>query len=204
MGACPPTPPASSTTPRRCSGSCDRPRVFETSTRTLLDAAGGAGVGHYVALSVVGTDRLAESGYPRAKIAQEKLITGSALPYSIVHATQFFEFASTIVSFSTDSEGTVRVAPVLIQPIAADDVATAVGRVAVGPPVNGIVEIAGPEELRMEDLVRRRLQADSDPRPVVTDPRVGYYGSPVDERTLLPGDGAQLDSTRFADWLGNA
>jgi uncharacterized protein YbjT (DUF2867 family) len=174
---------------------------FETSTRTLLDAAAAAGVGHYVALSVVGTDRLTESGYFRAKIAQEKLITNSALPWSIVHATQFFEFARTIVNFSTGDDGTVRVAPVLIQPIAADDVAAAVGRVAVGAPVNGIVEVAGPEELRLEDLVRRRLDADGDARPVLSDPDVGYYGARVDERTLLPGDGALLAGTRFADWL---
>jgi uncharacterized protein YbjT (DUF2867 family) len=176
---------------------------FETSTRTLLDAASAAGVGHYVALSVVGTDRLAGSGYFRAKIAQEKLISGSALPYSIVHATQFFEFAATIVRFSTDSGGTVRVAPALIQPIAADDVAAAVGRVAVGPPVEGIVEVAGPEEFSLEELVRSRLEADGDTRPVVTDAEVGYYGAPVDERTLLPGAGAQLAASRFADWLAD-
>jgi uncharacterized protein YbjT (DUF2867 family) len=174
---------------------------FETSTRNLLDAAASAGVSHYVALSVVGTDRLAESGYFRAKIAQEKLITGSAIPYSIVHATQFFEFAATIAQFSTDDAGTVRLAPVLIQPIAAEDVAAAVGRVAEGTPVNGIVEVAGPQEFHLEDLIRRRLEADGDPRPVVTDAGAGYYGAAVDERTLLPGEGAVLGSTRFADWL---
>jgi uncharacterized protein YbjT (DUF2867 family) len=177
---------------------------FETSTRTLLDAASAAGIRHYVALSVVGTDRLSGSGYFRAKIAQEKLITGSALPYSIVHATQFFEFASTIVQFSTGDDGTVRVAPVLIQPIAAVDVAAAVGRVAVGAPVNGVVEVAGPETFTIEELVRRRLDADGDPRPVVTDPAVGYYGAAVDERTLLPADGALLAGTRFADWLATS
>jgi len=174
---------------------------FETSTRTLLDAASAAGVGHYVALSVVGTDRLTGSGYFRAKIAQEKLISSSSLPYSIVHATQFFEFAATIAQFSTDDTGTVRLAPVLIQPIASDDVAAAVARVALGTPVDGIVEVAGPEEFRMEDLIRLRLEADGDPRPVVTDPAAGYYGARVDERTLLPGQGALLGGTRFEDWL---
>jgi uncharacterized protein YbjT (DUF2867 family) len=174
---------------------------FETSTRNLLDAAAGAGVGHYVALSVVGTDRLLESGYFRAKSAQEKLIRGSAVPHSIVHATQFFEFAATIAQISTDDGGTVRLAPVLIQPIAAADVAAAVGRVAVGTPVDGVVEVAGPEEFRLEDLIRRRLEADGDGRPVVTDAEAGYYGARVDERTLLPADGALLGGTRFADWL---
>jgi uncharacterized protein YbjT (DUF2867 family) len=152
----------------------------------------------------VGTDRLAGSGYFRAKIAQEKLITGSALPYSIVHATQFFEFAATIVQFSTADDGTVRVAPVLIQPMAADDVAAAVGRVAVGTPVDGIVEVAGPEEFRLEELIRLRLAADGDPRPVVPDPAVGYYGASVDERTLLPGSDALLGRTRFTDWLAGS
>ena len=173
---------------------------FETSTRTLLDAASAAGVRHYVALSVVGTDRLAESGYFRAKIAQEKLITGSALPYSIVHATQFFEFTAAIANFSTVGDE-VLLPPVLIQPIAADDVAAAVGRVAVGTPVDGIVEVAGPEEFRMDDLIRLRLQADGDPRPVRTDPQATYSGARVEERTLVAGDGALLGGTRFADWL---
>ena len=173
---------------------------FETSTRTLLDAASAAGVQHYVALSVVGTDRLAESGYFRAKIAQEKLITSSAIPYSIIHATQFFEFTAAIADFSTVGD-TVLLPPVLIQPIAADDVATAVGRVAVGTPVDGIIEVAGPEEFLIDDLIRLRLQADGDPRPVRTDPQATYSGARVEERTLVPGDGALLGGTRFADWL---
>ena len=131
---------------------------FETSTRNLLAAEAAAGVGHHVALSVVGTERLAESGYFRAKIAQEKLISESSIPYSIVHATQFFEFIKSIAAAATDGD-TVRLPPVLFQPMAADDVAAAVGRVAVGAPVNGIVEVAGPEQFRLDELIRRRLAA---------------------------------------------
>ena len=142
---------------------------FETSTRNLLDAEAAAGVGHHVALSVVGTDRLPDSGYMRAKLAQEKLIEGSSIPYSIVHATQFFEFVGRIADDATDGD-TVRLPPVLIQPMAADDVATAVGRVAVGEPLNGIVEIGGPEPLRFDDFIRRGLAARHDPRQVVADP----------------------------------
>ena len=130
---------------------------FETSTRNLLAAEAAAGVGHHVALSVVGTERLSESGYFRAKIAQEKLIRDSSIPYSIVHATQFFEFVKSIAAAATDGD-TVRLAPVLIQPIAADDVARAVGQVAVGSPVNGIVEVAGPEQFRLDELIRRGLE----------------------------------------------
>jgi uncharacterized protein YbjT (DUF2867 family) len=173
---------------------------FTTSTRNLLAAAAAAGVGHYVALSVVGTERLAESGYFRAKIAQEALITGSAVPYSIVHATQFFEFIKGIADLGTDGT-TVRVAPVLIQPMAADDVASAVAAVAVGSPVNGIVEVAGPEPFRLDDLVRRVLSARDDPREVIADPRARYSGAELGERTLLPGASARLAETRLADWL---
>ena len=176
---------------------------FETSTRNLLAAEAAAGVGHHVALSVVGTERVSDSGYFRAKMAQEKLITDSSIPYSIVHATQFYEFVAGIADAATNGT-TVRLAPVLIQPIAADDVAGAVGRVAVGPPVNGIVEVAGPEQFRLDDLIRRGLDARHDPRRVVADPHARYYGAELGERTLVPGDGAHLAATRFADWLDHA
>jgi uncharacterized protein YbjT (DUF2867 family) len=176
---------------------------FETSTRNLLEAEAAAGVGHHVALSVVGTDRLSESGYFRAKIAQEKLIEGSPIPYSIVHATQFFEFVKSIADAATDGD-TVRLAPVLIQPMAAEDVAAAVGRTAVGPPVNGIVEVAGPEQFRLDEFIRRGLQARDDPREVIVDPDARYFGARLDERTLVPGDDAGLAETRFEDWLSQS
>ena len=145
-------------------------KFFETSTRNLLAYEAEAGVGHHVALSVVGTDRLLESGYFRAKIAQENLIKGSSIPYSIIRATQFFEFVKPIADFSTDGDK-VRLPPALIQPIAADDVATAIGRIAVGAPVNGTVEVGGPEKFRLDELIRRTLAALRDPREVATDPR---------------------------------
>ena len=173
---------------------------FETSTRNLLAAEAGAGVGHHVALSVVGTDRLSESGYFRAKIAQEKLIKGSSIPYSIVHATQFFEFVKSIAAAATEGNR-VRLAPVLIQPMAADDVASAMGRFATAPPLNGMVEIAGPETFRLDELVRQRLRAESDSREVLADPRARYSGAVLAERTLLPDDDAQLGKIRFEDWL---
>jgi uncharacterized protein YbjT (DUF2867 family) len=173
---------------------------FETSTGNLLAAEAVAGVGHHVALSVVGTDRLAESGYFRAKIAQEELIRGSSIPYSIVHATQFFEFMKSIAAGATDGN-TVRLPPALIQPIAAEDVASAVGRVSVGAPLNGIVEIAGPDQFRLDELIREVLKAHNDPREVVTDPQARYYGVNPSERTLLPGAGALVAETRFQDWL---
>jgi uncharacterized protein YbjT (DUF2867 family) len=176
---------------------------FETSTRNLVAAAATAGVRHYVALSVVGTERLAESGYFRAKIAQEKLITDSGIPYSIVHATQFFEFVTGIADAATDG-ATVRLAPAFIQPMAADDVAGAVAKVAVGSPVNGIVEVAGPDQFRLDDLIRQALSARHDPRAVVTDPHARYYGAALHACTLVPGDGALLGETHFADWLSQA
>ena len=173
---------------------------FETSTRNILAAEAAAGVRHHVALSVVGTDRLAESGYFRAKIAQERLIAAASIPYSIVHATQFFEFIKSMADAATDGD-TVRLAPVLIQPIAADDVARAVGRVAVASPVNGIVEVAGPQQFRLDDLVRRSLDARHDPRVVIADPRSRYFGAQLGERTLLPGEDATLGEIRLDDWL---
>ena len=173
---------------------------FETSTGNLQAACQAAGVGHYVALSVVGTDRLAESGYFRAKIAQEKLISEGPIAYSIVHATQFFEFIKSIAAAATDGD-TVRLPPALFQPMAADDVAAAVGRVAVGTPVDGIVEVAGPEQFRLDELIRRRLAAIGDPREVVTDPNASYFGITPDERTLMPGPDALIGETRLEDWL---
>jgi uncharacterized protein YbjT (DUF2867 family) len=178
-------------------------KFFETSTGNLLDAEAAAGVGHHVALSVVGTERLSESGYFRAKIAQEKLIKRSSIKYSIVHATQFFEFIERIADDATDGN-TVRLAPVLIQPMAAEDVASAVGRISVGSPVNGIVEVAGPQQFRLDELIRQVLRERRDPREVITDPHARYFGVELDERTLLPGDDARLAETRFDDWLSQA
>jgi uncharacterized protein YbjT (DUF2867 family) len=185
---------------------------FTTATRNLLQYEAAAGVGHHVALSVVGTDRLSEPrpsdaehtirGYFRAKLAQEKLIEQSSIPYSIVHATQFFEFVKSIADAATDGT-TVRLAPVLIQPMAAQDVAAAVGRVALGTPVNGTIEVGGPEQFRLDDFVRRALRTRNDPRTVVADPRAGYYGVEVDERTLVPGDDARRAEIRFDDWLAS-
>jgi uncharacterized protein YbjT (DUF2867 family) len=173
---------------------------FETSTRNLLNYEATAGVEHHVALSVVGTDRLSESGYFRAKIAQEKLIKGSSVPYSIVHATQFFEFLKGLADISTVGNK-VHLPPVLFQPMAADDVASALAKIAVGPPVNGTVEIGGPEEFRVDDLVRRRLAALKDDREVIADPQARYSGAVISERTLLPGDNARLGETYFETWL---
>ena len=175
-------------------------QFFATSTRNLLEAA-AAGVTHYVALSVVGTERLSESGYFRAKIAQEQLIKASSIPYTIVHATQFFEFVKSIAAAATDGN-TVRLAPVLIQPMAADDVATAVGRIAVGTPVNGIVEVAGPEPFRLDELIRAGLKAQQDPRDVVADPQSRYFGAVLGQHTLMPAGGARLGEIRFQEWLG--
>ncbi|MGH7723845.1 MAG: SDR family oxidoreductase [Candidatus Eiseniibacteriota bacterium] len=175
-------------------------KFFETSTGNLLAAEAEAGVKHHVALSVVGTDRLSESGYMRAKIAQEKLIRGSSIPYSIVHATQFFEFIKGIADGATEGD-TVRLAHVLIQPMAADDVANAVCRVATESPLNGIVEVAGPEPFRLDELARRVLVARNDPRKVVADAGARYFGAELGERTLVPGENARLGETRIEDWL---
>jgi len=173
---------------------------FETSTRNLLTYEAAAGVGHHVALSVVGTQRLSESGYFRAKIAQEKLIKESSIPYSIVQATQFFEFVKGLADISMVGDK-AHLPPVLFQPMAADDVATALGRIAVGPPVNGTVEIAGPEQFRVDELVRRRLAQLGDPREVIADPNALYSGAKVNDRTLVPGNNAQLGETRFETWV---
>lgn len=174
---------------------------FTTSTRNLLEAARAAGVPHFVALSVVGTERLADSAYFRAKQAQEALIKASGIPYSIVHATQFFEFINNIAANATQG-GIVRLAPVFIQPMAADDVAKAVGRVAVGAPVNGVVEVAGPEQFRLDELIREGLRVRQDAREVVADPQSPYFGAVLGERTLVPAAGARLGDIRFREWLG--
>src|SRR5215469_14927813 len=175
-------------------------KFFETSSRNLLAAEATAAVKHHVALSVVGSERMLESGYFRAKIAQEKLIKESPIPYSIVRATQFFEFVKGIADVSTQGN-TVRLPTVLIQPMAADDVATGLGQVAVGQPVNGMVDIGGPEQFQLEVFVREGLAAAKDPREVVGDPHARYYGIAVDEQTLVPENDAKLGKTRFADWL---
>ena len=175
-------------------------KFFETSTRNLLTAEAAAGVRHHVALSVVGTERMLKSGYFRAKIAQENLIKASSIPYSIVRATQFYEFFKGIADFSTDGNK-VRLPHVLFQPMAADDVASAVGKVALGPPENGMVEIGGPEKFRLDEFIQQGLAARKDPREVVADPQARYYGIEVKERTLIPEDGAKLGKIRFAEWL---
>src|SRR5713101_7362723 len=175
-------------------------KFFETSTRNLLNYEAAAGVKHHVALSVVGTDRLSESGYFRAKIAQEKLIKSGTMPYTIVQATQFFEFLKQLADISFDSKK-VRLPDALFQPMAADDVATALGRIAVGQPINSTVEIGGPETFRIEELVRRRLAPLNDSREVIADPNALYSGAKLDERTLVPGKDARLGETHFADWL---
>ncbi|MEQ4717623.1 SDR family oxidoreductase [Nonomuraea sp. B19D2] len=174
---------------------------FETSTRNLLAAEAAAGVGHHVALSIVGTERPPGNAYFRAKVAQEQLIEKSSIPFSIVHATQFFEFVRGIADNATDGN-TVRMPPVLFQPIAGDDVAQAVGRVAVGTPLNGMVEVGGPEQVRMDEFFRDALAAWGDPREVVTDPHALYFGGELLERSLVPDDGATLGQIRYRDWLG--
>ncbi len=176
---------------------------FETSTRNLLASEAATGVGHHVALSVAGTERLVESGFFRAKLAQENLIKQGSIPYSIVRATQFFEFVKSIADLSTDGNK-IRLPAVLIQPMAADDVAGAVARVAVGSPIRGTIEVGGPEQFRLDELIRRDLAARKDPREVITDPHARYYGIAVSETALLPGADARIGKTRFEDWLGKS
>jgi uncharacterized protein YbjT (DUF2867 family) len=174
---------------------------FTTSTRNLLQYAAAAGVRHYVALSVVGTERIPDSPYLRAKNAQETLIKNGGIPYSIVHATQFFEFVKRIADEATDGT-TVRLPAVLIQPMAADDVAKAVAKVAAGVPVNGTVEVAGPQQFRFDELIRQGLAARNDPRVVVADPHARYFGAELGERSLIPAGEARLGEIRFEAWLG--
>ncbi|MEV5569846.1 SDR family oxidoreductase [Spirillospora sp. NPDC052269] len=175
---------------------------FETSTRNLLAAEKGAGVGHHVALSVVGTGRRPDIGYFRAKLAQEKLIKDSGIPFSIVHATQFFEFARRIADEAT-VDGSVHIPPVRFQPMAGDEVAQAVGRAAVGAPLDKGVEIGGPEQYRMDEFFRDALSAWGDTREVVTDPKAHYFGAEMHDRDLVPLDGAALGEITYAEWLPN-
>jgi uncharacterized protein YbjT (DUF2867 family) len=176
---------------------------FETSGRNLLAAEAAAGVGHHVALSVVGTERLLQSGYFRAKMAQENLIKASKVPYTIVRATQFFEFVNGIAQSATDGQ-TVRLPPALMQPIVSDDVAAALADVATNAPVNGMIELAGPELIRQDELVRRFLSAKQDSRQVVTDVHARYYGIELNDQSLTPGDNPRIGPTRFEDWLSRS
>jgi uncharacterized protein YbjT (DUF2867 family) len=171
--------------------------------RNLLTYEAAAGVGHHVALSVVGTERLLESGFFRAKLAQENLIKASSIPYSIVRATQFFEFVKQIADLSTVGDQ-VRLPPALFQPMAADDVASALGRIATSSPVNGTVEIGGPQQFRLDELARKDLASRQDPREVISDPHARYAGVAVSAKSLVPDDNAQLGVTHFQDWLNKA
>jgi uncharacterized protein YbjT (DUF2867 family) len=176
---------------------------FETSGRNLLAAEAAAGVGHHVALSVVGTEHLLESGYFPAKMAQEKLIKGSGIPYTILRATQFFEFVGAIVQSGTDGD-VIRLSPALLQPIASDDVAAALADLAIAPPVNGMVEVAGPEPLPLDKLARQFLAANGDSRRVIADVHARYFGAAINDRSLTPGEHPRLGPTRFEDWLSHS
>jgi uncharacterized protein YbjT (DUF2867 family) len=173
---------------------------FETSSRNLLAAEKAAGVGHHVTLSIVGADRLPESGYFRAKVAQEKVVKAGPVPYTIVRATQFFEFINRIADSSTNGD-TVRLPPVLVQPEAADDVAGTLADVAVGAPLNDTVKLAGPESFRLDELVQRVLTENKDPRHVIADVHARYFGAELDDRSLTPEEDARVASTTFGDWL---
>ena len=177
-------------------------KFFETSSGNLLAAEAAAGVRHHVALSVVGTDRLLESGYFRAKMAQENLIKASKIPYTIVQSTQFYEFVSAIAQFSTVGQ-TVHLPPALAQPIGSNDVAAALADVAVGAPVNGSIEIAGPERIPLDKLVGRFLTATQDPREVVTDAHARYFGIALNDQSLTAGNNARVGQTRFEAWLSS-
>jgi uncharacterized protein YbjT (DUF2867 family) len=182
----------------------DKPAMdfFQTAGRNIAAAEVEAGVKHHVALSVVNTDQMQSSGYFRAKAAQEQLIVSSPIPYTLVHATQFFEFLRTIAQISTSGD-TVRLPPVQFQPIAAEDVATAIAEAALGAPVNGIIEIAGPDRFTLDESIRLTLAHDGDRRRVLTDPQASYYGVKVDDGTLVPGTAAHLGATKFDWWLAN-
>jgi uncharacterized protein YbjT (DUF2867 family) len=174
---------------------------FVTSATNLLNYGSAAGISHLVALSVVGTQKLSESSYFRAKIAQESIMSKGSLPFSIVHATQFFEFMKPLADWSTQ-EGKVRLPPVFIQPMAADDVATAIGAISLRTPAHGVVEVAGPNKVRLDALIRHTLESIADPREVVADPNALYFGAHVDEDTLVPGLNAELSSMSFDTWMG--
>jgi uncharacterized protein YbjT (DUF2867 family) len=177
---------------------------FQTSSRNLLTAEAVAGVKHHVVLSVVGADRLPESGYLRAKVAQENAVKAAAVPYSILRASQFFEFIGRLADSSTDSDDAIHLAPVFIQPESADDVAATLCEVAVDEPVNGIVELGGPEQFRLDELARRVLTANHDARLVIADPHARYYGAELGEHSLTPDSDARVAPTRFEDWLGQS
>jgi uncharacterized protein YbjT (DUF2867 family) len=176
---------------------------FQTAGRNLLAAEAATGVRHHIALSIVGTDRLPASGYLRAKVAQENLIKTSGIPFTIVRSTQFFEFAKGLVQAATEGQ-TVRLSPAFMQPIAGDDVAAILADVALAKPLNGIVEIAGPEPIRMDELARRFLSATQDPRKVTTDVHAKYFGTELNDQSLTPGADARLGPTRFGDWLSRS
>jgi uncharacterized protein YbjT (DUF2867 family) len=177
---------------------------FEASGRNLFAAEATAGVRHHVALSVVGTDRLQGMGYFRGKMAQENLIKGSGIPYTIVHATQFFEFTAAIANSGVVGD-TIHLSPAHFQPMASDDVADAMTDAALAAPLNGMIEIAGPERVRLSDLVGRFLKATNDPRKVVEDVHALYYGEvEIDDQTLVPGENARIGTTRFDDWLSQS
>ena len=176
---------------------------FETSTRNVLAAEAKNGVGHHVALSIVGCDRLPASGYLRAKVAQEELIKASPIPYTIVRATQFFEFVGGIADSASTGQ-TVRLPSVLFQPILSDDVAAAMAKIAVAKPLNGTVELAGPDAFTFDEIVRQYLTAHNDPRTVVTDEQARYFGTPLEKRSLVPRENPLLGSVHFADWLSRS
>jgi uncharacterized protein YbjT (DUF2867 family) len=176
---------------------------FETASHNLLAAETANGVGHHVTLSVVGADRLPESGYMRAKVAQEEVVKAGPVPYTIVRATQFFEFIGRIADSSADGD-TVRLSPALVQPEAADDVASTLADVAIGAPLNDTVELAGPEAFRLDDLARRVLKAKDDQRQVTADVHARYFGAELDDRSLTPGEDARIASIRFEDWLSQS
>jgi uncharacterized protein YbjT (DUF2867 family) len=176
---------------------------FQTTTRNVLAAETAGGARHHVVLSIVGTDRLPDSGYFRAKLAQEEAVQAASVPYTILRATQFFEFLGRIADSSTEGD-TVHLPPVLIQPEAADDVAAALADVAMSAPVNGIVELAGPEAFRFDELVQRVLRAKNDSRRVTADVGARYFGAELDENSLVPGDNPRVAPTRFEDWLGQS
>jgi uncharacterized protein YbjT (DUF2867 family) len=176
---------------------------FQTAGRNLLAAEAATGVRHHAALSIVGADQLPASGYLRAKVAQENLIKASGIPFTIVRSTQFFEFAKGIVQSATEGQ-TVRLSPALMKPIAADDVAAALTGFALAEPLNGTVEIAGPEPIRMDEFARRFLSATRDPRKVTTDVHAHYFGTELNDQSLTPGDNARLGATRFEEWLSRS
>jgi uncharacterized protein YbjT (DUF2867 family) len=176
---------------------------FETSGRNLLAAEAAAGVGHHLALSVVGADRLPENGYFRAKAAQEKLIKAAGIPFTILCATQFFEFVGGIVQSGADGDA-IRLSPALFQPIASDDVAAALAELAVAPPVNGMLEVAGPEPIPLDKIARDFLAAIGDRRRVIADVHARYFGSELNDRSLTPGSNPRIGTTRFGEWLSQA